>query len=54
MATEFAGLNMLLGALFMNEHRSSPSQANDVVSSVSVAQVAFAELSKHFAVIGHS
>ena len=38
----------------MEDYHSSPSQANDDINSVSAAQVAFPELSKHFAVIGHS
>ena len=38
----------------MNEYHFSPSQANDVINSESAAEVAFPELSKDFAVIGHS
>ena len=38
----------------MNEYHFSPSQANDVINSESAAEVAFQELSKDFAVIGHS
>lgn len=38
----------------MHEYLASPSQANDVIHSVTAARAAFPELSKRFVVIGHS
>lgn len=38
----------------MHEYLASPSQANDIVHSVSAAHSAFPELSKDCVVIGHS
>lgn len=57
VGTDYAGLGLhkdLSGKPIMHEYLASPSQANDVVHSVSAAQSAFPELSKDFVVIGHS
>ncbi|KAL8746693.1 MAG: hypothetical protein Q9190_001317 [Brigantiaea leucoxantha] len=57
IATDYAGLGVQTdasGAPIMHEYLASPSQANDVVHSVTAARTAFPELSKQFVVIGHS
>lgn len=57
VATDYAGLGLhkdVSGNPIMHEFLASPSQANDIVHSVSAAHAAFPELSKDFVVIGHS
>ena len=57
VATDYAGLGVQKhhsGQPIPHEYISCPSQANDVVHSVTAAQAAFPELSKSFVVIGHS
>ena len=57
VATDYAGLGVHkypLGQPIIHEYLTPPSQANDVVYSVTAAQAAFPELSKSFVVIGHS
>lgn len=57
VATDYAGLGVqkdASGTPIMHEYLASPSQANDVIHSVTAARAAFPELSKRFVVIGHS
>lgn len=57
VATDYAGLGVQKypsGQPIIHEYLASPSQANDIVHSVTAAQAAFPELSKSFVVIGHS
>ena len=57
VATDYAGLGVKkhpAGQPIVHEYLASPSQANDVVHSVTAAQAAFPELSRSFVVIGHS
>ena len=42
------------GQPIIHEYLAPPSQANDIIHSVTAAQAAFPELSKSFVVIGHS
>ena len=57
VATDYAGQGVHKypsGQPIVHEYASPPSQANDLVHSVTAAQAAFPELSKNFVVIGHS
>ena len=57
VATDYAGLGVkkdASGHPIVHEYLASPSQANDVVHSVTAARAAFPELSANFVVIGHS
>lgn len=57
VATDYAGLGVQTdasGAPIIHEYLASPSQASDVVHSISAARTAFPELSKQFVVLGHS
>ena len=57
VATDYAGLGVhkaSSGQPIIHEYLTPPSQANDIVHSVTAAQAAFPELSKTFVVIGHS
>ena len=57
VATDYAGLGVGRYSSeepIVHEYLASPSQANDVIYSVTAAQAAFPELSKRFVVIGHS
>ena len=57
VATDYAGQGVHKypsGQPIVHEYLSSPSQANDLVHSVTAAQAAFPELSKTFVVMGHS
>lgn len=57
VATDYAGFGVqkyLSGQPIVHEYLASPSQANDLIHSVTAAQAAFPELSKSFVVIGHS
>lgn len=57
VATDYAGLGVKKhpsGQPIVHEYLSSPSQANDIVHSVTAARAAFPELSMNFVVIGHS
>ena len=57
VATDYAGLGVgqhSSGQPIVHEYLASPSQANDVVHSVTAARAAFPELSQDFVVIGHS
>ena len=57
VATDYAGLGVkkyASGQPIVHEYLASPSQARDVVHSVTAARAAFPELSANFVVIGHS
>ena len=57
VATDYAGLGVRKypsGQPIVHEYVSSPSQANDIVHSVTAARTAFKELSMNYVVIGHS
>ena len=57
VATDYAGQGVHKypsGQTIVHEYLASPSQANDLVHSVTAAQAAFPELSKSFVVMGHS
>lgn len=57
VATDYAGLGVRKypsGQPIVHEYIASPSQAKDVVHSVTAARAAFPELSANFVVIGHS
>ena len=57
VATDYAGLGVReypSGQSIIHEYLTPPSQANDVLYSVTAARAAFPELSKNFVVIGHS
>lgn len=57
VATDYAGFGVhkySSGQPIIHEYLAPPSQANDIVHSVTAAQAAFPELSKSFVVIGHS
>ena len=57
VATDYAGLGVkknALGQPIVHEYLAPPSQAKDVVHSVTAARAAFPELSANFVVIGHS
>lgn len=57
VATDYAGLGVRKhpsGQPIVHEYLASPSQAQDIVHSVTAAQAAFPELSMSFVVIGHS
>lgn len=57
VATDYAGLGVSQhssGQPIVHEYLASPSQAKDVVHSVTAARAAFPELSQDFVVIGHS
>lgn len=57
VATDYAGLGVKKdpsGQPIVHEYLASPSQANDVVHSVTAAQAAFPELSRDFVVVGQS
>ena len=57
VATDYAGLGVQKypsGQPIIHEYLASPSQANDIIYSVTAARAAFPELSKNFVVIGHS
>lgn len=57
VATDYAGLGVKRypsGQPIVHEYLASPSQAKDVVHSVTAARAAFPELSMNFVVIGHS
>ena len=57
VATDYAGLGVKKypsGQTIVHEYLASPSQANDIVHSVTAARSAFPELSMDFVVIGHS
>ena len=57
VATDYAGLGVKKhpsGQPIVHEYLASPTQANDVVHSVTAAREAFPELSMNFVVIGHS
>ena len=57
VATDYAGLGVKKyssGQPIVHEYLASPSQAKDVVHSVTAARAAFPELSTNFVVVGHS
>lgn len=57
VATDYAGLGVRQypsGRPIIHEYLASPSQAKDVVHSVTAARAAFPELSAKFVVLGHS
>lgn len=57
VATDYAGFGIhkyVSGQPIIHEYLAPPSQANDVIHSITAAQTAFPELSKKFVVIGHS
>ena len=57
VATDYAGFGVhktSSGQPIIHEYLTPPSQAKDIVNSVTAAQAAFPELSKTFVVIGHS
>lgn len=57
VSTDYAGLGVKkdsVGKHVMHEYLACPSQAKDVVHSVTAAREAFPELSERFVVIGHS
>ena len=57
VATDYAGLGVSrtgTNGPIDHEYLAGPAPANDVFYSVQAAQTAFPELSKHFAVAGHS
>ena len=57
VATDYAGLGVKRhhsGQAIVHEYLAPPSQAKDVVHSVTAARAAFPELSMNFVVIGHS
>ncbi len=57
VATDYAGLGVhktQSGEPIIHQYLACPSHANDIIYAVQAAQEAFAELSKHFVVVGHS
>lgn len=57
VATDYAGLGVskdASGAFITHEYLACPSQANDLIHSVTAARAAFPELSEQFVVVGHS
>ena len=57
VATDYAGLGVKKypsGQPIVHEYLAPPSQAKDIVHSVTAARAAFPELSMNFVVIGHS
>lgn len=57
VATDYAGLGVKKypsGQPIVHEYLTPPSQANDIIHSVTAARAAFPELSMNFVTIGHS